>query len=131
MAMVNNEENIIAALKELELFSDSINCLKSLKDTSILDNSLIINLLKFLIYLSLRQHILIEGSIPEKYRVQCSSIQTTSIQDMFCNAPVRISFYQLSVFICNLMNIHCLLLFAEFTGVYRKIEGRLDSQSKF
>ena len=86
--MVKNKEIVIVALKELEQLSDSISCLKCFKDLSTQEN-----VLKFILYLSLRQHILIEGSIPETFKAHCVNIQITSIQNILSHAPVRINFF--------------------------------------
>lgn len=65
----NNNNNILSALKELEKLSDSIFCCKIFESCiSKYDKDLWESILMFIIYLSIQQHILYEGTIPDHYR---------------------------------------------------------------
>lgn len=66
--MVDHSSNAFEALIELENFVDSIDCCKLLA-SSISENEkeLWESTLKFILYLSIKQHILFEGSVPDIY----------------------------------------------------------------
>ena len=82
--------NILVALREMEKLSDSIFCCK-LFESCISENEkeLWESILKFIIYLSIQQHILHEGSIPDLYRKFDFNMNTYS-KEIFNNAQVTI-----------------------------------------
>lgn len=83
--MVDRNNDILSALKELEKFADSILCCKLFAhNIAENDKELWECILKFILYLSIRQHILFKGSIPDIYRHLCSNINFYP-QDIFNN----------------------------------------------
>ena len=109
----NNNDNILSALKELEKLSDSILCCKIFGlQISKKDKDLWESILKFIIYLSIQQHILYEGSYPVIYRDFCFNMNIYSreifinntkvtIRIIFIYIPLLIVSSYLSIFTCR------------------------------
>jgi hypothetical protein len=87
----DNDNNILSALKELEKLSDSILCCKIFESSiSKSDKELWESILKFIIYLSIQQHILYEGSFPVIYRDFCFNMNIYSKEIFVNNTKVTI-----------------------------------------
>jgi len=85
-----DNDNILSALKELEKLSDSIFCCKIFGSSiSKNDQELWESILKFIIYLSIQQHILHEGSLPVIYRDFCFDMNIYS-KEIFVKVTIRI-----------------------------------------
>ena len=86
----NDNDNILSALKELEKLSDSIYCCKIFESSiSKNDQELWESILKFIIYLSIQQHIFHEGSLPVIYRDFCFDMNIYS-KEIFVKVTIRI-----------------------------------------
>ena len=109
----NNNDNFLSALKELEKLSDSIRCCKIFESSiSKNDKELWESILKFIIYLSIQQHVLYEGSFPVIYRDFCFNMNIYSkeifinntkvtIRIIFIYIPLLIVSIYLSIFTCR------------------------------
>ena len=87
----NNNDNFLSALKELEKLSDSIRCCKIFESSiSKNDKELWESILKFIIYLSIQQHVLYEGSFPVIYRDFCFNMNIYSKEIFINNTKVTI-----------------------------------------